>query len=151
MKKIFNFQSLVLVVLLLVSNNNYCQIDNIKKSIGIFFEGLNTRDTTKIKTVCSKNFTLQTIEEKGIVSNLMQTPIKKFFQNIASVPSVMTIEEKILDCKIQIDGTMAIAWMPYEFYINEKLSHSGVNVFTMFKDEGIWKVVSIIDTRRNKL
>jgi hypothetical protein len=45
---------------------------------------------------------------------------------------------------------MANAWTSYEFYINGKLSHKGVNSFTLFKEsEDLgWKIVHLIDTRR---
>ncbi|HOD10564.1 MAG TPA: nuclear transport factor 2 family protein, partial [Flavobacterium sp.] len=39
-------------------------------------------------------------------------------------------------------------WTPYEFYVNEKLSHSGVNAFTLFKENEKWKIIHLIDTRR---
>lgn len=139
-------KSLLLVCIFTIISN--AQNTNIKKSIDIFFEGLNQRDTLKIKSVCLPNFTLQTIEEKGIVSNLLTISIQKFFESLAVIPKSITIEERILEHKLYVDGTMAIAWLPYEFYFNEKIHHSGVNVFTMFKDSGTWKIVSITDTRR---
>jgi hypothetical protein len=46
---------------------------------------------------------------------------------------------------------MANVWTPYEFYINEKLSHIGVNSFTLLLENNIWKIVHIIDTRRKKI
>jgi hypothetical protein len=42
---------------------------------------------------------------------------------------------------------MAHAWTPYEFYVNGKLSHKGVNAFTFFKKDNSWKIVHLIDTR----
>jgi hypothetical protein len=126
----------------------YAQQTNIKNTINTFFEGLHKRDTIKMKSVCVKSFQLQTIEENGIVSNLIQMPIKKFFQNLATMPTVIAFEERFSDYKIEVDGTMAHVWMPYEFYFNEKFSHKGVNSMTLFKDEGTWKIVHIIDTRR---
>jgi len=56
--------------------------------------------------------------------------------------------EKLLDYKIQIDGPLAHVWTPYEFYVNGKLSHSGVNSFTLFKEKDAWQIIHIIDTRR---
>ena len=67
---------------------------------------------------------------------------------MARIPQTMKIEEKILTYKIQVDGTMANVWAPYEFYANGKLSHTGVNSFQLFKDEGIWKIIYLVDTRR---
>ena len=113
------------------------QNSNIKKSIDTFFEGLDTRDTLKIQSVCMPKFTLKSIEENGIMSNLVETQINKFFKSIALIPSQMTIEERILSHQYFVDGTMAMAWLPYEFYINQKLSHSGVNVFMMHKDDQV--------------
>jgi hypothetical protein len=33
----------------------------------------------------------------------------------------------------KVDGSMAHAWTPYEFYVNGKLSHKGVNAFTLLE------------------
>ena len=140
-----------LFLILFFAININAQNTNIKKSLDTFFEGLNTRDTLKIQSVCMPNFTLRTIEENGIVSNLVETPTTKFFKSIALIPAKMTIEERILRHQFMVDGTMAMAWLPYEFYVNDKLSHSGVNVFMMHKDDQVWKVVSIVDTRRKPL
>ncbi len=71
-----------------------------------------------------------------------------FYKSIATIPLSMKFEEKILSFKVQIDGSMAHVWTPYEFYVNDKLSHSGVNSFQLYKDNEVWKVVYIIDTRR---
>jgi hypothetical protein len=54
-----------------------------------------------------------------------------FYKSIASIPNEMKFQEKLLSLSIQIDVAMAHAWTPYEFYINEKLSHKGVNAFTL--------------------
>ncbi len=62
-------------------------------------------------------------------------------KSIASIPNTMQFEELLLGHTIHIDGAMAIDWTPYEFYVNGKKSHSGVNVFTLYKDNGQWKIV----------
>ena len=69
-------------------------------------------------------------------------------KSIASIPNTMQFEELLLGHTIHIDGAMAIDWTPYEFYVNGKKSHSGVNVFSLYKENGQWKIVAIIDTRR---
>jgi hypothetical protein len=121
---------------------------DVKKSINTFFEGLHTGDTLKIQSVCHKSMVLQTITELPVGSKLSTDEISEFYKSIASIPPNMKIEERLLDYKIQIDGSMAHAWTPYEFYVNGKLSHSGTNSFQLFKDNGVWKIVYIIDTRK---
>lgn len=126
------------------------QEKEIKQSISIFFDGLQTADTLKIQTVCHKEMKLQSIMEKNAIGNLSFESNEEFYKSIASIPKNLKIEERILDYKIQIDGSMAQVWTPYEFYVNEKLSHIGTNSFTLLLENNIWKIVHIIDTRRKK-
>jgi len=123
----------------------------IKQSISVFFEGLQTSDTLKIQSVCHKEMKLQSITEKNTVGGLSYQSNSDFYKSVAAIPKNVKIEERILSYNIQIDGTMANVWTPYEFYINEKLSHIGVNSFTLLLENNIWKIVHIIDTRRKKI
>ena len=126
------------------------QEKEIKQSISVFFEGLQSADTLKIQSVCHKEMKLQSIMEKNSIGNLSFETNEEFYKSIASIPKNLKIEERILSYKIQIDGSMAQVWTPYEFYINEKLSHIGTNSFTLLLENNIWKIVHIIDTRRKK-
>lgn len=126
------------------------QEKEIKQSISVFFEGLQTADTLKIQTVCHKEMKLQSIMEKNTVGTLSFESNEEFYKSIAAIPKDLKIEERILSYKIQIDGSMAQVWTPYEFYINDKLSHIGTNSFTLLLENNVWKIVHIIDTRRKK-
>jgi hypothetical protein len=124
------------------------QNQEIQKVIETFFEGFHAKDTVKMKSVCFDKIILQSIMENAKGSKLSDESAKEFYNSIATIPSDFKFEEKILSYSIQVDGTMAHAWTPYEFYINGKLSHSGVNAFSLYKENGIWKIIYVIDTRR---
>lgn len=134
---------------LLLGLSSNAQKQEIQKCIESFFEGFHLRDSTKIKLVCSDKMILQSISESTVKGNkLSDESAKEFYKSIESIPSNMKFQEKILSYNIQIDGTMAHVWTPYEFYLNDKLSHSGVNAFTLFKEKDSWKIIYLIDTRR---
>ena len=125
------------------------QKQEVQKSVDIFFEGFHERDSIKIKSVCADKMILQSISESSSKGNkLSDETTKEFYKSIVSIPLNVKFQEKILNSNIQIDGTMAHVWAPYEFYINDKLSHTGVNTFTLFKEKDIWKIIYLIDTRR---
>lgn len=125
------------------------QKQEVQKSIEIFFEGFHQKDSVKIKTVCADKMILQSITESGSKGNkLSDEKAKEFYKSIALIPSSIKFQEKILSYTIQVDGAMAHVWAPYEFYVNDKLSHSGVNTFTLFKEKDVWKIIYLIDTRR---
>ncbi|AXG74522.1 nuclear transport factor 2 family protein [Flavobacterium arcticum] len=141
---------IVLLLALFVTIIVSAQKNDIKSTIVTFFKGMHTADTLKIKSVCSNTIILQSISEMNGEGNLTTNTAEEFYNSIATIPQNIKIEERLLRYDIQIDGAMAHVWTPYEFYINDKLSHTGVNSFTLFKDNGTWKIVSIIDTRRKK-
>ncbi len=126
------------------------QEKEVKQSISVFFEGLQSADTLKIQSICHKEMKLQSVMEKNAIGTLSFETDSAFYKSIASIPKNLKIEERILDYKIQIDNSMAQVWTPYEFYIDGKLSHIGTNSFTLLLENNIWKIVHIIDTRRKK-
>jgi ketosteroid isomerase-like protein len=138
------------IVLLLIIFTSYIQAQNqeIQKVIETFFEGFHAKDTVKMKSVCSDKIILQSIMENAKDAKLSDESANEFYHSIASIPNDFKFEEKIVNYSIQVDGTLAHVWTPYEFYIDGKFSHSGVNAFILFKENGSWKIIYCIDTRR---
>lgn len=44
---------------------------------------------------------------------------------------------------ILVDGGLAMIWTPYDFHMDGKFSHSGVDVFTAVHTEDGWRIASI--------
>lgn len=124
------------------------QNQEVQKTIETFFEAFHAKDTVKLKSICSDKIILQSIQENANGGKFSDESASEFYKSIASIPANFNFKEKILSYSIQMDGTMAHAWTPYEFYINDKLSHKGVNAFTLFKENDVWKIIYVIDTRR---
>lgn len=139
---------LMLLLNLFVLFSATAQDSEIQLTIGKFFNAFHQRDSIALKKVCSENLILHSISESEKGAKFSVEKAANFYKSIATIPLSMKFEEKILSYKVQIDGTMAHVWTPYEFYVNDKLSHSGVNSFQLFKENDGWKVVYILDTRR---
>ncbi|KAF2518763.1 nuclear transport factor 2 family protein [Flavobacterium salilacus subsp. salilacus] len=137
----------ILLSVLFITTLLSAQESDVKKAIITFFEGMHTADTLKMKSVCAEGLLLQSVAEAKTGNSLTTDTAQEFYKSIATIPSHIRIEERLLSYDIQIDGAMAHAWTPYEFYINDRLSHGGVNSFTLFNDNGTWKIIYIIDTR----
>ncbi len=141
---------LVLLITTTITAQNKAEMD-VKKAIDTFFEGFHKGDTLLMKSVMYNNMLTQTTykdrEGKG---KLVTDDVEKMIQTIANRPADQKWEERLLDYNIQIDGTMAHVWTPYEFLVNGQFSHCGVNSFQLFNDEGQWKIIYLIDTRRRE-
>jgi ketosteroid isomerase-like protein len=141
-------RKIVVLTLLFFSAYSQAQNQEIQKVVETFFEAFHAKDTLKLQALCDDTMILQSIADNAKGTKLSNEKPEAFFKSIASIPAELKFQEKILSYSIQLDGSMAHAWTPYEFYVNGKLSHKGVNAFTLFKKDNVWKIVHLIDTRR---
>jgi hypothetical protein len=142
----------ILAGALLFSCNSFAQQENdaIKNTIAIFFDGLKKFDTQMIKTSLDTSCFLYSIMQKKDGSTmLVEEKTGDFFKQIMELKGNKA-DEQLLSYDIKTDGAMAIAWTPYKFYFNDTFSHCGVNVFTLIKRKGDWKIMGITDTRRKQ-
>ena len=132
-------------------NAQNSETEQVKAKIIEFFDAFHRQDTTALKSMVKDHITLQSVHKnKEGKTVLKQDDFNKFVKSIASIPKDQTFEEKLLDFKIQVDGVMANAWTPYEFWFNGNFSHCGVNSFQLIKEEDTWKIIYLIDTRRRQ-
>jgi hypothetical protein len=121
-----------------------------KKNIDDFFVAFHAKDTITLKELCHPEIIMQTIANTKEGNKIETNEFSAFLKSIASIPANMKFEERILNKNIQIDGNLAHIWIPYEFYINDQLSHVGANSFTLYNENGKWQIIHLIDTRRKK-
>ncbi|WP_296382846.1 nuclear transport factor 2 family protein [Winogradskyella sp.] len=147
-------KQLVLMFILSIGLNVNAQkseTENVKAKIIEFFDAFHKQDTTALKSMAKGDIKLQTISvNKEGKTVLQESSYKEFITSIASIPKDQTFEEKLLDFNIQVDGSMANAWTPYEFWFNGSFSHCGVNSFQLIKEGDDWKIIYLVDTRRRK-
>lgn len=145
---------IALLLALLISSSSFAQDSDeidVKKTVIKFFDAFHKQDSIAIKELVSKDLKLQSIgNSKEGFTQLRNEEFSAFLKSIVSIPKDKKFEEKLLDFKIRVDGDMANAWTPYEFWFNGKFSHCGVNSFQLVKLEGVWKIIYLIDTRRRE-
>ena len=141
-------KSLFFLFLLGITSSLFAQDTNPKKVVDDFW--LYTKDTTSLKELCHHEIVIKIIANTKEGNKLIDEKFDEFLNSIATIPSNLKIFEKLLDYKVEIDGNLAHVWTPYEFYVNDKLSHIGANAFTLYNDNGKWQIIHLIDTRRKK-
>lgn len=123
----------------------------VKATIVKFFDGFHKQDSVLMKETVGNKVVMQSIgKTKEGTTVLREEEFSNFMKAIVSIPKERKFQEKLLSFSIQIDGDMANAWTPYEFYLDDQFSHCGVNSFQLFRDGEQWKIIYIIDTRRKE-
>ena len=142
------FTNRTLIVLMIFSFGSLFGQQKPEDFVKTFFEDFHRQDTTQLSAYFTSEAVMKSIskDETG-QTRIASVEIDRFVRSIGSIPSDRKFEEKILSYEVQEDNLMAQVWTPYEFYVNQKLSHTGVNVFVLSKVNEEWKIVFLIDTR----
>ena len=122
----------------------------VEDVIRSLFEGMKTKNAEQVAAAFYSEGLMQTVQAKPEGSTVASNAVADFVKRIATTPAETTLDERILDYQIKVDGTMASAWTPYRFYVNGNFSHCGVNSFQLVRMTEGWKIVYIIDTRRKE-
>ncbi len=142
-----------IILLMIVSfgyHFSYAQSEEaaVQEAIETMFNGMRAGDSAMVHSVFSDKAIMQTVvKNQGGVVDLRDGSLQNFLKTVGT-PHDKIYDERILSYEIKIDGDMASAWTPYEFYLGDQFSHKGVNSFQLAKLNGQWKVIYIVDTRR---
>lgn len=145
---------LVGLFILLGAANSIAQKEGeeaVQRTIERFFEGFHAQDSVLIKGTVAKDIILQTVaKDPSGRSYLKKEDFGDFLKSLLGIPKTTEFEERLLSLTIQVDGDLAHVWTPYEFWINGNFSHRGANSFELLKEDGIWKIIYLVDTRRKE-
>ncbi len=122
----------------------------VKATVNQLFTAMKISDAALLTSCFADSALLQTIatnkQGKTVIRN---EAIADFAKQIAQLPKGAA-DERITFGSVQIDGALANVWTPYYFYYNGNFSHCGVNNFVLVKQNNVWKIQYIIDTRKKQ-
>ncbi|MHA4737618.1 nuclear transport factor 2 family protein [Dyadobacter sp. MSC1_007] len=120
----------------------------VRQVVDRLFDGMRAGDSTMVRSVFTAQCEMTSVSVNARDSVLTHKGSIAAFVKAVGAPHAEKWDERIYDVKVSIDGPMAIVWAPYKFYLGEKFSHCGVNVFTLIQTKTGWKINGITDTRR---
>jgi|TARA_B100002019_G_scaffold189534_1_gene163812 hypothetical protein len=132
----------------IISYGQDIQKEKLKTVVKTFFEGFHNKDSLLIASVIDRSFDLNSTsfkEDNGVLRNISRD---NFISTVVSRPESPVWKEKLLSFNIKIDGPLANVWVDYEFWLDDKLSHCGVNSIHLVKKKSGWKIFNITDSRR---
>jgi len=146
------YRKLFSLILTLCTLNSFAQDEEaaIKTVINSMFDGMRKTDSALIRSAFAPKAILQTIAKNKEGKTLVRSePVDSFIMAVTR-PHKEVYDERITFDLVKVDADLGIAWTPYQFFIDNKFSHCGVNSFQLVKIEGHWKIQYLIDTRRKQ-
>jgi hypothetical protein len=139
---------LLLLFIPLLGFGQNLEKEKLQSVVKTFFEGFHNKDSLVIASVIDSKFDLNSTSFKEDDGVLRYINRDNFVSAIVSRPDSPVWKEKLLSFNIKIDGPLANVWVDYEFWMDDKLSHCGVNSIHLLKRKSGWKIFNITDSRR---
>ena len=124
--------------------------DSVKAVINRMFTGMKTANPALLKSSFADSMVLQTISKNKEGKLIVVDENPADFIGFISKELRGNVDERITFDVVKVDGPLAIAWTPYNFYYKGQFSHCGVNSFQLVRFNGEWKIQYLIDTRRKQ-
>lgn len=122
----------------------------VKATITQLFDGMKRADSTALKPLFLSGAKLQTVVNKQGEVSVRDEGIDNFIASVGKAKAG-SLDERLGEYVVHIDGDLATAFTPYQFWYNGQQRHCGANAFTLVRAGGAWKIQNIIDTRRKCL
>jgi hypothetical protein len=120
--------------------------DAVRAVVKGLFDAMRTRDTSAMRAAFDSTAILRSITARGVRSDA----VDGWISSVANAPAGLVLDERIREPRIELDGSLATAWVPYDFYAGDRFSHCGVNSFILAKIGTAWKILAVVDTRQRE-
>lgn len=120
--------------------------EEILEVVRTLFDGMRDKDPEKLTSVFHPDARLHSagVDPEGNPVT-RETPVDAFIANVAS--SEAHLDEVTFDEAVMVDGNLAMAWTPYNLFVNGDFQHCGVDLFAMTRTDAGWKILQLVDTR----
>ena len=109
-----------------------------------FFDGL-AGDPDLIANAVDPNITMESTDARSGTTVFGRSTLAGLLQRVETGEEVMT--ERMWDAEVRVAGAIATIWTPYDFYIGSEFSHRGIDVATLMRRDGGWKIINLNWTR----
>ncbi len=118
--------------------------DQIKAVILKTFSAMKSTDSVALKSCFTEKAVLQISQIRPEGNIVKEVPIANFVKNVMN-RKAGDMDERVLSWgPILVDHEIATAWVPYEFYLNGKFTHKGVDAFILVKVGEEFKIQTLL-------
>ena len=118
--------------------------DQIKAIILNTFSAMKSVDSVALKSCFTEKAVLQISQIRPEGNIVREVPIANFVKNVMT-RKAGDMDERVLSWgPILVDHEIATAWVPYEFYLNGKFTHKGVDAFILVKVGEEFKIQTLL-------
>lgn len=108
-----------------------------------FMEGLGNKDADVMRGFVTEDAYLALVRPMpdGQADRTQSMRMDDAVTSLGNAPG--DIAEPLGDVTVMVDGPVAMAWAPFGFYLDGNRTHCGVNIFTLMRVDGEWRIATV--------
>ena len=104
-----------------------------------FFDTMAAADVEGNRAVLTPEARFYALQEKpGGPTTVRSSSTEEWLKQLAT--GKRKVRERMWDPEVRVHGGIAVVWTPYDFWIDGKFSHCGVDAFNLVKTPEGWKL-----------
>ena len=116
------------------------------------FTGMRTRDTALMRAQFHAEAPMRSVawrpSPNGPMAVIEADGVNDWLTGVAGAPDTLLLDERLGMPTVRVDGNLASVWVYYEFWLGDRFSHCGADLFTFGRTADGWKVIFVADSRR---
>lgn len=117
-------------------------------TVQAIFDALAEGDGATLRRVMHPQVLMHSVERSADGARTVSTStLDELVARVEGSDAVLT--ERMFDPEVRISGDLAMVWTPYDFYVEDQLSHCGADGLLLARDAQTeaWQIVSLSWTR----
>ena len=122
--------------------------DAVLKTVQIFFDTMAAKDVEGARAILEPQGRFHAMRMRDGKPDVRAFSNEEYFADLQA--SKQKMRERIWNPEVRINGLIATVWAPYDFWIDGKQSHCGIDAFDLIKTEDGWKIAGGVYTLESK-
>jgi hypothetical protein len=110
--------------------------DAVLKAVQTFFDTMTAKDVDGARNILMPQGRFHAVRMRD--NNLRSFSNEEYFAQLQS--SKQAMQERMWNPEVRVHGLIATVWTPYDFWIDGKFSHCGIDAFDLVKTDKGWKI-----------
>ena len=116
----------------------------VLKAVQIFIDTMTARDVEGARDILVPQGRFHVVDMARPGGEPRSFANEEYFAQLQA--SKQTMRERIWNPEVRVHGSIANVWTPYDFWIDGKLSHCGVDSFDLIRTPDGWKIAGGVYT-----
>jgi hypothetical protein len=109
-----------------------------------FFDTMATRDVEGARRVLMPEARMFSVREQNGQSVARASTVENYLKSLGE--GKQNNRERMWDPEVKIRGGIASVWTPYDFWVDGKFSHCGIDIFDVVKTADGWRIAAVTYT-----